>query len=96
MLEILQKAKENKSAIGAFNVSNLEQLKAIVQAAQKLKSPVIIATSEGESKFIGLKQIRALVNVYQQETGLFLVLHLDHGKSLEVIQEAIEVGYDSV
>jgi len=96
MLEIFKKAKENKYAIGAFNVSNLEQLKAIIQAAQGLKSPVIIATSQGESKFIGKKQIRALINAYKEESNLPIFLHLDHGKSLEVIKEAIESGYDSI
>jgi fructose-bisphosphate aldolase class II len=96
MLDIFQKAKENKYAIGAFNVSNLEQLKAIIQAVQNLKSPVIISTSQGESKFVGKKRIRVLVDVYKQETGLPIILHLDHGKSFEVIQEAIEAGYDSI
>jgi len=96
MLEIFKKAKENKYAVGAFNVSNLEQLKAIVEAVQALKAPVIIATSKGEGKFIGKKQIRSLVDAYKQETGLDLILHLDHGKSFEIIQEAVEAGYDSV
>ena len=96
MLEIFQKAKENKYAIGAFNVSNLEQLKAIIQAVKKLQSPVIISTSQGESKFIGKKQIRALIDSYKEETNLPIFLHLDHGKSFEVVQEAIEAGYDSV
>jgi ketose-bisphosphate aldolase len=96
MLEIFKQAKENKYAIGAFNVSNLEQLKAIVEAARNLKSPIIVATSEGESRFIGKKQIRALIDAYKQETNLPIILHLDHGKSFEVIQEAIEAGYDSV
>lgn len=96
MLDIFKKAKKNKYAIGAFNVSNLEQLKAIVQAAQGLKGPVIIATSQGESKFIGKKQIRALINAYKEESNLPIFLHLDHGKSLEVIKEAIESGYDSI
>jgi len=96
MLDIFKKAKKNKYAIGAFNVSNLEQLKAIIQAAQGLKGPVIIATSQGESKFIGKKQIRALINAYKEESNLPIFLHLDHGKSLEVIKEAIESGYDSI
>jgi len=94
MLEIFQKAKENKYAIGAFNVSNLEQLKAIIQAAQNLKSPVIVSTSQGESKFIGKKQIRVLIDSYKKDLPIFL--HLDHGKSFEVVQGAIEAGYDSV
>ena len=96
MLDIFKKAQENKYAIGAFNVSNLEQLKAIILAAQKTKSPVIIATSEGESKFIGKKQIKAIIDVYRQEIDLPIILHLDHGKSFEVVKEAIEAGYDSV
>lgn len=96
MLDIFKKAKENNYAVGAFNISNAEQLKAIVQAAQELKSPIIISTSPGESNFIGKKQARALVDVWRQETGLEIVLHLDHGKSLEAIEVAIEAGYDSV
>lgn len=96
MLDIFKKAQENKYAIGAFNVSNLEQIKAIIQAVQKLQSPVIIATSEGESKFIGKKQIKAIIDVYRQEISLPIILHLDHGKSFEVIKEAVEAGYDSV
>ena len=96
MLDIFKKAKENKYAVGAFNVSNLEQIKAIVLAAQNLKSPVLICTSQGESEFIGKKQIRALINVYKEETGLPLILHMDHGKTFEIVEEAIEAGYDSV
>jgi len=96
MLDIFKKAQENKYAIGAFNISNLEQLKAIVQAAQKLQSPVIIATSKGEAEFIGKKQAVALVNSYKKETSLPLFLHLDHGGSFEEAQEAIEAGYDSI
>ena len=96
MLDIFKKAKEGKYAIGAFNVSNLEQLKAIVLAVQNLKSPVLISTSQGESDFIGKKQLRALIDVYKKETDLSLILHLDHGKSLEIIEKAIDAGYDSV
>lgn len=96
MLDIFKKAEENKYAIGAFNISNLEELKAIVLAAQNLKSPVIIATSQGESKFIGKRQAVALVEAYKKETDFPLFLHLDHGASLKEVKEAIEAGYDSV
>jgi len=96
MLNIFKKAQKNKYAIGAFNASNLEQLKGIIQAAQKTPSPIIISTSPGESKFVGKKQIRALIDAYKEETGLPLFLHLDHGKDLEIIKEAVEAGYDSI
>ena len=91
-----QKAQKEGWAIGQFNISNLETLRAIVQVAQKLKSPVIIGTSEGESKFLGLKQSVTLVQSFKNETGLPIFLNLDHGKSFEYIKEAVEAGYDSV
>ncbi len=96
MLDIFKKAKENNYAIGAFNVSNLEQIKAIILAAQNLKSPVLICTSQGESEFIGKRHIRALIDAYKKETDLPLVLHMDHGKTFEIVKEAIDAGYDSV
>lgn len=96
MLEIFKKAQKNKYAIGQFNVSNMDQIRAIMQAAQKMRSPVIIATSEGESNFIGKKRAKALVDSWRQETNLPVILHLDHGKGFDVIKEAIEAGYDSV
>lgn len=96
MLDIFKKARQNKYAIGAFNASNLEGIRAIMQGAQKLGKPVIISTSESEKKFIGGKQIKAIIDVWREETGLPVVLHLDHGKSLEAIKEAVGDGYDSV
>lgn len=96
MLDIFKKAKENKYAIGAFNTSGFEGIRAIMQAAQKLNKPVIISTSPSEKKFVGGKQIKAAVDAWRKETNLPIVLHLDHGKSLEAVKEAIDDGYDSV
>ncbi|MFH1180990.1 MAG: class II fructose-bisphosphate aldolase, partial [bacterium] len=94
--DYFKKAQKEGWAIGQFNVSNLETLRAVVLAAQNLKSPVIVGTSEGESKFLGLKQAAVLVRVFREETGLPIFLDLDHGKSLEYIRGAIEAGYDAV
>jgi len=96
MKEILKKAQKEHYAIGQFNASNLEQIKAIVSAAYKLKSPVIIGTSEGESSFVGLRQAVALVEIYKKQTGLPIFLNLDHSHSLEKIKEAVEAGYNAV
>ena len=96
LYQIFQKAKKQKSAIGQFNFSCLTQLKGIVSAAQKLKAPVILGTSEGESKFFGLKQAIVLKEVFAKELGAELFLHLDHGKDLDYIKKAIKAGYDSV
>jgi len=92
----LQKAKKEKWALGQFNFSDVSQLKGIVAAAQNFKSPVIIGTSEGESKFVGLEEAVALKKVLVKKTGVPIFLNLDHGKSFEHIQAAILAGYDMV
>jgi len=91
-----EKSRKEKFAIGQFNISNFECFKAITQGALNLKSPVIIGTSEGESKFLGLRQIAAIVRSFREETGLPVFLNLDHGKTFEYIKEAADSGYDAV
>jgi ketose-bisphosphate aldolase len=92
----LKKAQKEKWAIGQFNTSTFEALSGIFEAAKKLKSPFIVGTSEGESKFIGLERIVALVNSFKKETGLPVVLNLDHGQSLDYIKKAIKAGYKAI
>lgn len=96
MREILQKAQQQKYALGAFNFSTAEILKAIVAAARELKSPIITATSEGEANFIGCREAVALVDAWRHATGLPIFLNLDHGKSLEAVKKFIAAGYDAV
>ena len=91
-----KEARKGGWAIGQFNFSDLKVLEAIVLAAKKMRSPVILGTSEGESKSIGLKQAVSLVKAFREESGLPIFLNLDHGKSLEYIREAIDAGYDAV
>lgn len=93
---IFQKAKKQKSAIGQFNFSCLTQLKGIVLAAEKLRAPVILGTSEGESRFFGLNQAVVLKKTFEKELKTQLFLHLDHGNDLDYIKMAIRAGYDSV
>ena len=62
--EILLDAQKNNLAIGHFNISNLEQLRAIVEAAKRFNAPVMIGLSEGERKFVGLKQALAIVKSF--------------------------------
>jgi fructose-bisphosphate aldolase class II len=91
-----KKALKGKWAIGQFNFSNVETLKAIIQAAEKLKSPVILGTSEGESRFFGLEQAVALVGSYREKVRVPLFLNLDHGRSFSYIKMAVDAGYDAV
>ncbi len=92
----LKKAQKEQWAIGQFNISNLEAFRAVMQAAANLKSPVIIGTSENESRFIGLKQAVCLSRAFQEEFRVPVFLNLDHGKSFEYIKKAVEAGYPAV
>jgi len=94
--QILKKAKREKWAIGQFNFSTIEQLRGITGAAKKLSAPVILGTSEKESKFLGLEETIAQVRILENKMGLKLFLHLDHGKDLNYIKRAIDLGFDSV
>ncbi len=95
-IKILKNAQTGRYAIGQFNVSTDEQIRAVVEVAKELKSPVIIGTSEGEREFIGIEQIVALVETWQKETNLPIILNADHCKSFESAKEVIDAGYSAV
>lgn len=96
--EILKKAKEGKYAVGAFNVVNLETVQAILQAASEVRSPVILQVTEKTMDYSGGRNIFHIIKntaeFYYPEVPVGI--HLDHGKSFEVVQRAVEIGFDSV
>lgn len=92
----LEQAKAEKFAIGAFNVGNLETFKAIAQAAANKKSPVIIESSPGETKWMGANNIVDLARNYSQELGIPILVNLDHAESLDDCISGIEAGYDLI
>ena len=96
LTEIFKKALDGGYAIGQFNVSNLEQIRAICEVAKALQSPLILGTSEGERKFIGLKQITAIAKVWQEETGLPIIVNADHSRSFETAKTAYDAGYTGI
>lgn len=93
---LLQKARKEGFAIGAFNASNIETIKAIVAAAEKLSSPVIIESSPGETDFVEPENLVDLVENYRRETGLPILINLDHAKSLKAAKRGIEAGYEMI
>lgn len=94
--QMILEAQKGGYAIGCFNTSDLEMTKAIVLAAINLKSPVIISTSERAIEYAGLKSLAAIIKEEAKNTTLPVTLHLDHGKSLEVVKGCLEAGYTSV
>lgn len=92
--QVLEQADQGKYAIGHFNVSDLVALKAVFEAAQNLKVPVIVGVSEGERKFMGVRQVAALVRSLREEYDYPIFLNADHTHSLPSAIEAARAGFD--
>jgi ketose-bisphosphate aldolase len=93
---VLQHAQNNGVAVGHFNIADFLMLKAIFESAHTLKVPVIIGVSEGERKFVGVRQASALVRSLREEFDFAIFLNADHTHSLESAIEAAEAGYDAI
>ena len=93
--ESILEAKTGGYAIGHFNFSDSNQLKAIIDASKETGLPVIAGLSEGEREYFPLMQARAIIEVYQQQ-GVKIYLNADHTYSIEKVQRAIAAGVDSV
>jgi tagatose 1,6-diphosphate aldolase GatY/KbaY len=97
LLKVFRNAQREHCPIFQFNFSTLEQLQGIVRGVKHFSCPVILGTSEGESKFLGLDLAVKVKKIAEKEIGKGRVfLNLDHGKSFEIIKEAIKAGYDMV
>ena len=94
--ELLQKAFREGYAVGAFNINNMEFLKAVATAAGEERSPVIIAVSEGAIKYAGFEVLVGMAQIVASQTPAPMSLHLDHGKDPAVIRQCIEGGFTSV
>lgn len=93
--EHIQEAVEKKVAIGHFNISNIEGFWGVVRAARALRVPVIIGVSEGERDFIGIAQVKALVDSVRAE-GLPIFLNADHTYSFDRVKEVADARYHAV
>ncbi|CDC45230.1 fructose-1 6-bisphosphate aldolase class II [Firmicutes bacterium CAG:449] len=94
--KMFEDAYKNGYAVGAFNVDNVDIMKAVLQAAEKTKSPVIIAISSGALKFIGENYVRQVIDCAMKEITVPVALHLDHGKSVELCKKCVDLGFTSV
>ncbi len=97
MRELLDHAAENNYGIPAFNVNNLEQVQAVMTAADEVGAPVILQASAGARKYAGEHFIKYLIQAASEAwPHVPLVMHQDHGTSPKVCQGAIGLGFGSV
>ena len=97
MRELLDHAAENGYGIPAFNVNNLEQVQAVMEAARETGAPVILQASAGARKYAGEPFIKHLIQgAIEAYPDIPLVMHQDHGQSPAICQGAIDLGFSSV
>jgi fructose-bisphosphate aldolase class II len=93
--EYIKEADERGTAIGHFNISNLEAFHGIYNAAKKLNLPIIIGLSEGEEEFVGREEAVALVRAIRERDNYPIFLNADHHYTFESVRDALLAGYDA-
>ena len=91
--KMLTDAQKGGYAVGAFNVENMEMVKAVIAAAEELKAPVMLQTTPSTIKYGTLETYAAIVAAEAKKASVPVCLHLDHGNSYELAVDAIAAGY---
>ena len=94
--DMLLKAQEGRYAVGAFNVENMEMVKAVIKAAEDLQAPVMLQTTPSTVKYGSLETYAAMVKAEAKKAKVPVALHLDHGNSFDLAIKAMKAGYTSV
>lgn len=94
--KMLLDAQKGGYAVGAFNVENMEMVKAVLAAAEELKAPVMLQTTPSTIKYGTVETYAAIVKAEAEKVSVPVCLHLDHGSSFELAVQAMKAGYTSV
>ena len=94
--KLLRIAQEQKFAVGAYNVNNMEIVQGIVEAAKELNAPLILQVSKGAREYAGVTYVKKLIEAAEADSGLPIALHLDHGPTVELCKQSVDDGFTSV
>ena len=94
--ELFAKALKGKYAIGAFNVNNMELIKAIVEACEEEKAPLILQISKGARQYANPVYLKKLIEAAVSLSNIPIAIHLYHGDTFELCKECIDEGFTSV
>ncbi len=94
--DMFKKAMKGKYAIGAFNINNMEFVQGITDAANELKSPVILQASPSAIKYARIDYLIKMVEAAVETTDIPIALHLDHGLDFETCKRCVDAGFTSV
>ncbi len=90
------RTRQEKFALGAFNIDNQETLIAVCRAAAAKNAPVLVEVSQGEVDAMGLANVRCLVDNYSAEYGIEIYINLDHSPSVEAAKAGIDAGFEFI
>lgn len=96
MRELLADAMDGNYAVGSFSVANMEMVLGVLKAAEELKAPVILQIAEVRLKQSPLEVIGPLMVAAAENASTPVAVHFDHGKTLEKITQALDIGFTSV
>lgn len=94
--DVMKIAEEKKIAVGSFNTPNLEALQAVIEAAEELDLPVIIQFAQCHEPWIPLAMIGPIMVNVAKKSKVPVCVHLDHGETLEYLQQALDMGFTSI
>ena len=94
--EMLLKAQREGYALGAFNIENMEMAQAVIEAAEQMRSPVMIQTTPGTLKYAPSAVYAAMVRTLAEKASVPVCMHLDHGDSIENVRACMAAGYTSL
>lgn len=94
--DMLLAATRGQYSVGAFNITNIVQMEAVIQAAEERAAPLIIQTSVSPAKFLGVKVIGAVYRVIAESVSIPVCLHLDHCTDIDLCKAAADAGYTNI
>ncbi len=96
VVELIRRARREGWAVGQFNMSGMDTVHGIVDAANATRLPCLIGVSMGTLRYAGMEYVAALMRAARAQAAAPLYFHLDHGADLEVVRRAVDAGFDSV
>ena len=93
---LMQRSRQQKFAVGAFNIDNQDTIIAVFQAAQKLNSPILVEVTHDEVDSMGLENVRDMIDNYKAQYGVEAYINLDHSPTVDDAKRGIDAGFEFI
>ena len=93
---LMQRSRQQHFAVGAFNIDNQDTIIAVMEAAQKTNSPILVEATHDEVKSMGLDNIRDMIDNYKVQYGVEVYINLDHSPTVEDAKRGIDAGFEFI